>query len=388
MTRKRVGLSTNQSVGTVLTVLAISFGHYETSLHAIVLHEVFTRLYYLPIVFAALLGGTGAGLATAGLATVLYLPHVILGWHAWPAVQVGQYAEVAVFILIGGVAGRIGGQLRTQRDRARAATAQLEEALDRLQTSLEERRQVDQLVTVGQLAAGMAHEIRNPLGAARGALDILESHEVSPERRTEFVAIARDAIMRASLVLDQLLEFAQPRPPAEQPTDIGDLVRRTVGLTSATLEERGVQFEVASLPTHSAVVSIDGAQVQRALVMLLLEAPHATGARRIRLEVGGREGQAIVTIDLDGGDGPRGRIESLFEPFVDARVGHGLTLALAKRLVENQGGTVHEEPSARGVRVVLRFGDTAGESPTVSGRQAVRSPAHPRASEGAMVATR
>ncbi|MCL4848854.1 MAG: hypothetical protein KJ066_20070 [Acidobacteria bacterium] len=388
MTGQHVGLSAGQWVGIGLTVLAISLGHYETSVHAIVLHEVFTRLYYLPIVFAALLGGTGAGLATAGLATVLYLPHVIFGWHASPAVQVGQYAEVAVFILIGGVAGRIGGQLRTQRDRARAATAQLEEALDRLQTSLEERRQLDQLVTIGQLAAGMAHEIRNPLGAARGALDILEGREVSHERHTEFVAIAREAIMRASLVLDQLLEFAQPRPPAEQQTDLADLVHRSAELTRPTLEERGAQFDVASFPTHSTIVSIDGAQVQRALVMLLLEAPHATGARRIRLEVGGRKGQAVVTIDLDGGDGPRGRIEGLFEPFVDARVGHGLTLALAKRLVENQGGTVHEEPTARGVRIVLRFGGTVGESPTVSGRRAARSPAHPRATEGATVTTR
>lgn len=370
MTRNVLGLRSSQWAGIALTVVAISIGHYETSLHALVLHEVFTRLYYPPIVFAALRGGTGAGLATALLTTALYLPHVIVGWHAWPAVQVGQYGEVAVFLLIGGVAGRIGTTLRTERDRARSASLQLEDALARLQASLEERLRIDRDVTVGQIATGMAHEIRNPLGAVRGALDILESRAISPDCRMEFTSMAQQAVARATLVLDELLEFARPRPPAVQQTDLGDLVSRTVRLTTSTLADRGVRLELAAVPADPVVVPVDAAQLQRALVMLLLEGPAATGARRVRLDVGGGQGQAVLTIDMQEGSGSS-RIDSLFEPFADARVGHGLRLALARRLVENQGGSVRTAWHAGGVRVAISLAGTespAGTAPTFDWR--------------------
>jgi signal transduction histidine kinase len=369
MSRGAFGLGGRQWAGLALAVIAISIGHYGTSLHAIVLHEVFTRLYYPPIVFAALWGGAGAGLATALLASALYLPHVLVGWHAWPAVQVGQYAEVAVFLLIGAVAGRIGTKLRRERDRARSAGLQLEEALDRLQASLDERLRIDRDVTVGRIATGMAHEIRNPLGAARGALDILESRVISPQCRTEFAEIAREAIARASLVLDDLLEFARPRPPAVQRTDLGDLVSRTARLVATALAERGVRLELAPLPGSPVVVAVDAAQLQRALVTVLLEGPAALGARRIGLGVGTQAGQAAITIDMLDSSRP-GPVGTLFEPFSDARVGHGLALALARRLVENQGGSVHVDGSAGGVRIVLSLAGTRPPAVIRSGLEA------------------
>lgn len=357
MSRGAFGLGGRQWAGLALAVIAISIGHYGTSLHAILLHEVFTRLYYLPIVFAALWGGVGAGLATALLASALYLPHVVAGWHAWPVIQVGQYAEVAVFLLIGVVAGRIGATLRKERDRAREAGLQVEEALNRLQASLDERLRIDRDVTVGRIATGLAHEIRNPLGAARGALDILESRVISPECRMEFAEIAREAIARASLVLDDLLEFARPRPAAVQRTDLGDLVSRTARLVAAALAERSVRLDLAPLPGSPVVAAVDAAQLQRALVTVLLEGPAALGARRVGLGVGIPAGQPAITMDMQEASGP-GRAGTLFEPFSDARVGHGLTLALARRLVENQGGSVHAEGHAGGVRIVLSLPGT------------------------------
>lgn len=75
------------TVGVVGSVVSITVLHYTTSVHSVLPHEVFQRLYYLPIVVAAVLFGYREALATSVLASVLYVPHIVLSWHAWPALQ-------------------------------------------------------------------------------------------------------------------------------------------------------------------------------------------------------------------------------------------------------------------------------------------------------------
>lgn len=347
-------LSVRQWAVVASSVLLISALHYETALHAVVLHEVFTRLYYLPIVFAAITGGVAAGLVTAAVASLLYLPHVILGWHASPAIAVGQYAEQVVFVIIAMVAGSVGSRLRHERARAEVARADLAETLARLRASVDEQLRLDRLATTGQLATGMAHELRNPLAAARGALDIVERGDLSPERRIEFFGIARGGLERASTVIQDLLEFAKPRPASDAIVDLVHLVRQTWRLTTGSLGAGDVIAEF-EMPNDPVFAHVDVVQAQQALVAFMLETPRATGARRVVITIRDEHGRAAVNFLLQGEPRRSAPWNSLFEPFVDARVGHGLTLALAKRLVENQGGTCRAEEAADGVRVVVTF---------------------------------
>ncbi len=347
-TRLRLG----PSVSIAMSVLAVSAGHYATSAHAMVLHEVLTRLYYLPIVWAALVGGSVAGLATAALASVLYVPHVLLGWHGWPTIQVAQYGELVVFFLVAVVSGRIGTRLREERDRASAASEQREEALRRLESSMQERLQVDRWVITGQLATGLAHELRNPLAAARGALDILEQSSPSRERCAEFYGIAQRGIAQAATLVEDLLDFARPGPPANLVVDLRDVLRQALRLTSGAFASRDVGLDLSE-SEGPALVAVDVAQVQRALVAVLLEAVLALGARRVALTVLADAQRATLTIRLHGLRDGLGRVDSLFEPFTDPRVGHGLAMALAKRFVENQRGTAHAAPCPGGILVVM-----------------------------------
>lgn len=362
MSRPRSGLRLGSWVAVAASVVAISAGHYATSMHALVLHEVFTRLYYLPIVWAALAGGTVAGVATVLFATALYLPHVVVGWHAWPAVQVGQYGEVVVFLLMAVVSGQIGARLREERDRAQAASEQRAEALQRLESSLEERLQVDRWVTTGQLATGMAHELRNPLGAARGALDIVEQGTSQREQHDEFFGIARRSIDEASRLVQDLLDFARPSPPADMVVDLREVLQQAYRLTTGALAARDVSVEM-SLGGEPAFVAVDVAQMQRAMVTLLLEAPQMIDTRHVEAAVSREGGRSVVTIRLRGVGDRVDRVDSLFEPFSDARVGHGLTLAIAKRLVENQGGTLRAGPCPEGVLLTLSLPTAAPDQP-------------------------
>lgn len=321
-----------------LALVAVTLGHYYTSTRALGLHELFTRLYYLPILFAALRGGRRWSLVTAAVSTAVFLPHVVLEWHAWPAVQVGQYAESVMFFLVAGVGGVAAERLQQERDGVARVNGDLARALAQLEASLDERLRVDRLVAAGHLATGLAHELRNPLAVVSGAIDILDRGTASPSQRAEFARLAHEGIDQATAVLQDLLEFTRPTTPAVQAVDVCDAVQRAVRLASGSLAERGVTLRDAHQPPSPVVCLTDPAQLQRAFMALLLDGTVALHAQAVQVAVVAQGTQARVEVTYGTPPTAPDRLRELFEPFTDPRVGHGLTLALARRLVENLGG--------------------------------------------------
>ena len=133
-------------------------------------------------------------------------------------------------------------------------------------------------------------------------------------------------------------------------------------MTGGALAARDVGVEM-TLCGEPAFVVVDVAQMQRAVVTLLLEATQVIGTRHVAAAVSRDGGQSVVTIRLRGVRDRVDRMDSLFVPFSDARVGHGLTLALAKRLVENQGGTLRAGPCPEGMQLTLSLPAAAPVQP-------------------------
>jgi nitrogen fixation/metabolism regulation signal transduction histidine kinase len=124
------------------------------------------------------------------------------------------------------------------------------------------------------------------------------------------------------------------------------------------------------LPDRPVFACLDVEQVQRALVTLLLEIPQATEARRLKLSVSGSHDRVVVSLWFECRHLCREDVESLFEPFTDKRVGHGLSLALAKRFVENQAGTLQTDSIQNDTRIVMSFrasASTRRETPAEPG---------------------
>ncbi len=340
------------TVGVVGSVVSITVLHYTTSLHSVLLHEVFQRLYYLPIVVAAVLLGSRAALATSVLASVLYVPHIVLSWHAWPVLQVDQYGDVLLFNLVGLVTGTLADRLRVERNRYRQAAEELERANDELVARTNERLRIDRLVTVGRLASGIAHEVRNPLGSILGSLEILGVG--LPDGKQEFLTIAREEVTRLDTVVTEFLEFAHPAPPSRQSSDLRDLVGSAVRLARPNLVRRGLEIDVA--PSSQAVpVNLDGEQLQRALVSVVLDplAPGQDGRIGVRIEPAG--GSVRIRVDVPGVSNAPQIASQAFDPFPQCGNGLGLSLAVARRLIENQGGTVCAEAHGRTLRYVIEL---------------------------------
>ena len=349
-------------LGIVAAVLAISLLHYGTSVHSTLLHEIFKRLYYVPIVMAAVTYGPRGGLATSVLASLLFLPRIVIDWDGWPVFAVERYGELILFNVVALLTGVLAGRLRAERNRYRDVAAELQRAYCHLEARTDERLRVDRLVTVGRIASGIAHEIRNPLGSLLGCIEILESEFLPSHPKREFFAIARKEMRRLSAVVSEFLEFAEPAPPSSRPINLTDVLLSAARLARPGLAERGVTIDLQT-PAGGSFVAADAEQVQRALLNVLLWGTSELRDSRVALRVLDGDRPAVV-LDMHG-MGATFAGADVFNPFPPSGRGHGLALATARRLVENQHGALRAERADEGLRFVMEL--RAASPPRVTG---------------------
>jgi signal transduction histidine kinase len=335
--------------GVVSLTLAVSIAHYLTPPTHPLLHNIFQRLYYLPLLLACASFGVRGGIVTAGVIAVLYVPHILLHWGHEPVYQANQLLELALLALVGLVGGILSDRERSLRREAEEVAEERDRALEDLRETVETLRKADRLSTLGTLAAGMAHEIRNPLGAMGGALEILESDYARDHPHREFVEILRKEIDRLGRVAGKYLDFARPQAPDSRPVDVNAVVRSAAELLERSAARAGVRIS-ARLEEGVRPALADPVQLRQALVNLLLngiQSMTAGGALEVTTRAGGRE---IVIEVRDHGEGlPEGPLDRLFEPFYSTRAGGtGLGLAVTRQIAVSHGGRLTAEPAEGG----------------------------------------
>ena len=330
----------------VAGILLVSAGHYLIPPSLFLWHNIFQRLYYLPIVFAALSFGWVGGLSAAVSSAVCYIPHIILMWHGNPNYSVNQYAEILVFFLVGVVTGILADRERSQTAELRRTAEQLREANRELQDSFEQLKRADRLSAVGQLAAGLAHEIRNPLASIEGAVDILERGADSGETRTEFLAIIKKESRRLNGLLTNLLDFARPRQPRIREVNVRDVIDSVVDLTTHTAGRGGIRLQVET-PEEVPPIEGDAEQLQQVILNLTLNAIQAMPeGGRITLHAHRRGDSLAIHVADEGGGIEADEIDKVFDPFYTTkRSGTGWGLSVAHQIVARHGGTIEVKPN-------------------------------------------
>lgn len=295
------------------------------------------------------------GLATFGtLGVVLGLFYVIaVGGVATPLIHrvVGRPVRLLIDSMARVQAGDFSVHVKpsgtAEIDEITSGFNQMVEQLRRGQAAEEETRRlqlerVEQLAVVGELAAGLAHEIRNPLSGVKTVLEVVaeESGTDNPSRR----AILRDAsaeLFRIDQIVRDLLEYARPKPPEFTTFDLNEVARETVAFTTAKAVAAGAKVTTRLAP-HLPVAFGDPAMVRQVLVNLLLNALHAAAepdTAEIELATGTADRFIWCRVRDNGPGVPVERAESIFRPFVTTRTkGTGLGLAISQRLVQLQGG--------------------------------------------------
>ncbi len=253
-----------------------------------------------------------------------------------------------------------GGGLAEMDRQLQHVLRRIAEVLERLQQHQREALRAQQLADVGRLAAGVAHEVRNPLTGMKLLVEAAlrpRAGGKGPAQSTvlseEDLHVIHGEICRLEETVQHFLAFARPQPLQRQAVDLREALARPVELVRGRARQQGVRLEV-EVPEAPVPVRLDVGQFHTVVVNLLLNALDAMprgGALGARLVVPAGEGAPTCRLEVtDTGPGIAPAIAArLFTPFASTKpTGTGLGLSLARRIVEGHGGTIRATNRSEG----------------------------------------
>lgn len=229
-------------------------------------------------------------------------------------------------------------------------------SLERL--ALAERlSRAERLAEIGQLAASLAHEIKNPLAGISGAVQVLRDSTPPNDPQLPILAEILRQIDRLDGTVEDLLVYARPKVPQLRAAKIGELVNRTVALLHTQPPMAGISLQVecdASLPE----VNVDPDQIEQVLINVILNAAQASKAGGTVLLATRLDGTAVELLVQDRGHGMSDTVRRrAFEPFFTTKArGTGLGLAICRQIIQAHGGSVDlQSRPGEGTTVIIRL---------------------------------
>ena len=219
----------------------------------------------------------------------------------------------------------------------------------------------ERLASIGRLAAGIAHEIRNPLASISGSVEVLKSLPGADTETRQLVDIAVREVDRLDRLISDLLDYARPRTEERQPLDLGEVASEIGKALEHERRDRNITVVVDAEPG----VGIDGAsgQIRQVLWNLIrnaIDAMPAGGDLRMATsleELSGGQREAVLTVSDTGVGIPKEDLDRIFEPFFSTKPnGTGLGLATVARIVEDHRGNIDmHSDRGKGTTFTLRF---------------------------------
>jgi signal transduction histidine kinase len=327
----------------IAAVGLISVMYYGTQDRVPSLHNVLQYLYFAPIAAAAIRSGVKGGLGVAAVAAVCYAPHVLLELRDGTEPRrymASEATEIVDFFLVGLIAGVLADRDRRQKESLQRTTSQLNAAYHELQQNFERMKRSERLYAIGQLSAGLAHEIRNPLASIGGAASILMKN-ASEERRQEFLEIIQKESERLNRLLTTFLDFARPQAPQYRPVNVSALVEPVIELATHGIGQRPVRIST-QLSTNLPLIACDPEQIKQVLLNLTINAIQAMpGGGGILVSTRKNLTRVIIEVKDEGTGISPEDLDRIFDPFFTTKdTGSGLGLSVAHQIVTQHGGVL------------------------------------------------
>jgi two-component system, NtrC family, sensor histidine kinase HydH len=324
----------------------LGLAHFLVNPHAHQVHDFLFKATYVQIILGALWFGLWGGLLTSGATSVLYLFHILLQLRGHgPHTTASLLLELLLYNLVAVVTGILSARQAQARSALERTSRDLEESYRSLQkktmeliTLEEQLRSAGRLGAIGELAAGMAHELRNPLGGIQGAAEILSRTGTSAESRAEFAQVLLRETARLERVITDFLNYARPKAPGSGPVSVDESVATVLRLLEAPLRKQKIVVQGAQGPLGA--VRLEEGQLKQVLLNLILNAVQAMPEGGV-LTLRSRRAEDLLVVSIqDTGRGiPEEIRKSFLEPFVTARPGGtGLGLSICVRILEGAGG--------------------------------------------------
>jgi signal transduction histidine kinase len=322
-------------------------------------------IYYVPVVTAALYCGPLLTLFWTLIASACYCSYL------YPAMQEYELTpeafgllalRILFFFLAAMVVNRFAQQSQHQTQLYRELAERLAETNDRLEHAQAEARRSERLAALGQLSAGLAHEIRNPLGVIKGSAEMLtQKLQASDELARELAGYILTEVKRLSDLVTEFLDFARPLHAQPHPADLIALIDRVLQVVGARYAGKPVRVErhyASGLP----LVPLDESLCEQAFLNLVQNAYEAMedhgGTLRVEVQPATNNERGGVELRLaDTGPGvPDELREEIFNPFVTTKkTGVGLGLSIVSKIVDGHHGTIRVENAPTGGAIFRLF---------------------------------
>lgn len=339
-------------IGGLISVLT---GIHYTSYHYSVDYHLLLQFgYYIPVIYAAIRFGPFGGIGSGLLITILFLPFMT-GFQMTMRTE-AKYTQWVEILLINGFGWFTGFLVDQERKATRSLKHALEakevlvkklevEALER-QRLEEEIRRGERLTALGQLSAGLAHEIRNPLGIIRVTAQLLARERSEDQAVTEYCRVLQEETNRLNRLLTDFLNFARPKDPNRQVIRLDELLQEGSDTVKPLLEEAGVTIEPRITDVEGTTVEVDRDQMKQVILNLLINALEAQQeckdqGGRIVIE-GIRSEEWVGFAIIDQGPGISAEvIADIFNPFYTTKEkGTGLGLSIVHRILQQHRGRI------------------------------------------------
>lgn len=305
-------------------------------------------IFYLPVMTAAMYFGPVGTLLWTLAASGAYSSYLIQA-HEKFSITGESISELAMrvlfFFFVAMTVNRFVMQYRMQVRRYQELSESLAEANRSLKLAQEEARRAERLAALGQLSAGLAHEIRNPLGVIKGSAELLtQKLEKADPLAQELAGYIYTEVNRVSALVGRFLDFARPSQLDLGPTDVTALVERCLKI----LAEQGACARVTihrDFAPQLPLVMLDEELCEQVFINLFMNACDAMGEQggelKVRILRAPEENAVAVEVE-DSGPGVAPEMkEQIFNPFVTTKKsGVGLGLAIVSKIVDAHGGSV------------------------------------------------
>jgi two-component system, NtrC family, sensor histidine kinase HydH len=359
---------TGGRIGTVLLKIALSTILLFHTGGETAINSSYYPIYYLPVITAALEFGPIATLLWTTLASAAYLSLLIpalppLGEYELTSEAAALLGVRIIFLFLAGVlVNRFAVENRRQVQKYQALSEMLEKANRQLQRAEAEARRAERLAALGQMSAGLAHEIRNPLGVIKGSAEMLAQKLRSAQPLTaELAGYISSEVNRLNALVARFLDFSRPQRLELRPVQIPQVLDRALDVVERQSPSNHV---IVEREYDRAVPEIlaDQQLCEQIFVNLILNAFQAMAEvpadheRVLRLSVspespGGVQGVSVTVEDTGPGVPPELR-EQIFNPFFTSKKeGVGLGLAIVAKFVDDHRGSIRlEHDSTAGAR--------------------------------------
>jgi nitrogen-specific signal transduction histidine kinase len=327
-------------------------------------------IFFLPVVSAAIYFGPLGALAWTTAASLAYLSLLIPVLEEVDVTPEGKgilAIRVLFFYVAAILVNRFAVENRRQVRRLEDLSEKLEETNRQLRRAEADARRAERLAALGQLSAGLAHEIRNPLGVIKGSADMLNRKVAESEPLVaELAGYISSEVNRLNALVVRFLDFARPSKLELRPERISEIVDRALEAATASFPNADVKIERQYIPNLPDIPA-DPQLCEQVFVNLItnafqsMQAQEASLEKTLRLSIApevsnGEPGVGVIVEDSGPGVPPELR-EQIFNPFFTSKTdGVGLGLSIVAKIVDDHRGTIRlENNTPRGARFHVFF---------------------------------